>query len=112
MAEEEMEHEMEMEATKGLAPPPPAYGLWRGSVVSLLSSSFVGLCRGCWLMLLCDYQRVDPNLLHWRRIESENGAPPLPPQRPRSDASIATVRRPPSYTPPMGHTGDGNGSYF
>ncbi|KAF2638312.1 hypothetical protein P280DRAFT_80886 [Massarina eburnea CBS 473.64] len=32
---------------KALAPPPPAYGLWRSSV------------------------RVDPNLLHWQRVENQ-----------------------------------------
>ncbi|MCJ1326732.1 hypothetical protein MMC10_003397 [Thelotrema lepadinum] len=89
----EMEREigmgMGMEEAKGLTPPPPAYGLWRGSV------------------------RVDPNLLHWQRVES-NRAAAAAQQRPRSDASVGTVRRPPSYTPPVGHTSseERGGGYF
>jgi hypothetical protein len=71
-------------------PPPPAYGLWRGSV------------------------RLNPDLLHWQRNEgqmhqgqSQNGSPNLSEGRPSPQASpilgsvveepISQVRRPPSY---------------
>lgn len=68
---------------KGLKLPPPAYGLWRSSV------------------------RVDPNLLHWQRVESSLPPPqPFgrdsrssshPASRSESVASAAEAPRPPSY---------------
>lgn len=71
-------------------PPPPAYGLWRGSV------------------------RLDPNLLHWQRNEgqgrpeqSRDASPNLSDGRLSPQASpilgatvegpVSQVRRPPSY---------------
>lgn len=50
----EVEDEGEPDPEKKVAQPPPAYGLWRSSV------------------------RVDPNLLHWQRVEQQNGSGPLP----------------------------------
>jgi len=71
------------EKEKKIAPPPPAYGLWRSSV------------------------RVDPNLLHWQRVEPVGGASPVPPRRFSSVDSTAPALgpaepapegpRPPSY---------------
>jgi hypothetical protein len=76
---------------KPVAIPPPAYGLWRSSV------------------------RVDPNLLHWQRVEaaqaaenrasvlaspigSRNGSVPGPPDRTdMSNISEPQGPRPPSY---------------
>ena len=48
--EEIAENDMDVEDPEKhkLPPPPPAYGLWRSSV------------------------RVDPNLLHWQRVEAQN----------------------------------------
>ncbi|MCJ1420802.1 hypothetical protein MMC32_007161 [Xylographa parallela] len=43
---------------KDLPPPPPAYGLWRGSV------------------------RIDPNLLRWQRAEAVPRLPAIPQERP------------------------------
>ncbi|KAH7138414.1 hypothetical protein B0J11DRAFT_555198 [Dendryphion nanum] len=67
-------------------PATPAYGLWRSSV------------------------RVDPNLLHWQRVEERNATPPPPPHPASRNGSLsgpsgAVVRevepvlapRPPSY---------------
>lgn len=51
-----------------LAPPPPAYGLWRGSV------------------------RVDPDLVHWQRVEQSSDGFEGPPQ-----LALGTFMRPPSY---------------
>lgn len=62
-------HEEKLETTKM---PPPAYGLWRESVVSLpfLSPSF------CSQLAKLFQKRIDPNLLHWQRVrdatEAEN----------------------------------------
>lgn len=89
------EGRLEEEKVEALKQPPPAYGLWRGSV------------------------RLDPNLLHWRRVEgreqrdgqdhqqSRNGSPNLSERRPSPAASpnlgsvveepLGQVRRPPSY---------------
>ncbi|MCJ1442946.1 MAG: hypothetical protein MMC23_003443 [Stictis urceolatum] len=53
-----------LDEPKPIPPPPPAYGLWRGSV------------------------RVDPDLIHWQRVEQSQGTRPL---------SAGTIRRPPSY---------------
>lgn len=50
---------------KPVALPPPAYGLWRSSV------------------------RVDPNLLHWQRVESAQSAPPLPTNS-RATSAVST----------------------
>lgn len=73
-------------AEKKVALPPPAYGLWRSSV------------------------RVDPNLLHWQRVEERNATPPPPPHPASRNGSLSgpsggVVRevepvlapRPPSY---------------
>jgi hypothetical protein len=50
-AESEVEPQRDHDLEKDLIPPPPpAYGLWRSSV------------------------RVDPNLLHWQRVEAQNNA--------------------------------------
>jgi hypothetical protein len=70
-------------------PPPPAYGLWRSSV------------------------RVDPNLLHWQRVDnlSERGSAmshqtqsragsvteQIPPVPSRAHSAVAEGPRPPSY---------------
>ena len=69
-------------------PPPPAYGLWRSSV------------------------RVDPNLLHWQRVQAQENPNPNPNPNPnQSQSSIASdlpysqngsprptsAPRPPSY---------------
>ncbi|KAF2839467.1 hypothetical protein M501DRAFT_933500 [Patellaria atrata CBS 101060] len=71
------------EEKKSVQLPPPAYGLWRCSV------------------------RVDPNLLHWQRIENVSSTEPLPdshrpvPLRsgsaPESERPTTGVARPPSY---------------
>ena len=86
------------EKEEGLKHPPPAYGLWRGSV------------------------RLDPNLLHWQRVEgqeardvldsrrqSRNGSPNPSERRGTSpqgspvlgsvveEQTVGQVRRPPSY---------------
>jgi hypothetical protein len=74
------------DSEKGVKLPPPAYGLWRSSV------------------------RVDPNLLHWQRVQEANANVP-PPQVPSpmwrasshpaswtgSVSSAQEERRPPSY---------------
>lgn len=73
--------DMEKEA---LPPPPPAYGLWRSSV------------------------RVDPNLLHWQRVEDNRAQSAIstPQSRDTSEVSASTQDepvaaavgpRPPSY---------------
>lgn len=68
---------------KGPKLPPPAYGLWRSSV------------------------RVDPNLLHWQRVEPSSPPPELPGRDSRSSSNTgsrsgsvsgaAEAPRPPSY---------------
>ncbi|KAF2820236.1 hypothetical protein CC86DRAFT_118609 [Ophiobolus disseminans] len=55
-ADDEMERVIDVEKDEAVPPPPPAYGLWRSSV------------------------RVDPNLLHWQRVQAE--AQPPPPLQP------------------------------
>ncbi|KAL8827698.1 MAG: hypothetical protein Q9191_003026 [Dirinaria sp. TL-2023a] len=60
---------VEEDESIALAPPPPAYGLWRGSV------------------------RVDPDLVHWQRVEQSSDGFEEPPQR----ALLSTFTRPPSY---------------
>lgn len=50
---------------KKVPPPPPAYGLWRSSV------------------------RVDPNLLHWQRVEERNATPPPPPHPASRNGSVS-----------------------
>ncbi|CAI6339716.1 unnamed protein product [Periconia digitata] len=54
---------------KPVALPPPAYGLWRSSV------------------------RVDPNLLHWQRVESAQSIPPPPTNRSTSALSSSSRLR-------------------
>lgn len=58
--------------------PPPAYGLWRGST------------------------RMDPNLIHWRKVETSQ-AEAVPPER-----NTLNSQRPPSpYRPPSYATEEG-----
>lgn len=59
---------VEEDENVALAPPPPAYGLWRSSV------------------------RVDPDLVHWQRVEQ----PPAGLEEP-SQFALSTFTRPPSY---------------
>ena len=88
---------------KGLTPPPPAYGLWRDSVVSLFNSAITSL-----FILIRQSQRVDPNLLHWQRVER-----PANGMRPLSEISQVTVHRPPSYAGGDGQHGEQHGNgYF
>jgi hypothetical protein len=47
-AERDVERDIDLEKEPLPPPPPPAYGLWRSSV------------------------RVDPNLLHWQRVEGQD----------------------------------------
>lgn len=47
-----------------LKAPPPAYGLWRSSVVSCNSSGNRNL------FLTFDSQPINPNLLHWQRVDN------------------------------------------
>ncbi|KAF2017579.1 hypothetical protein BU24DRAFT_153240 [Aaosphaeria arxii CBS 175.79] len=63
----------DLEKEKPLQPPPPAYGLWRSSV------------------------RVDPNLLHWRRVET----PPASATHPPPSSSIAMFPNRASQIPPL-----------
>lgn len=70
-----------------VAAPPPAYGLWRSSVVSIqinLSSSYCVSLTGSSL------QRINPDLLYWQRVESASAS--------RQNPSRKTpAPRPPSY---------------
>lgn len=69
-----------------LVSPPPAYGLWRCSVVRKTWTSRGGI-------LLTSLQRADPNLIHWRRtggLEVQNVIGELV-------LSGNRVNRPPSY---------------
>lgn len=71
--------------------PPPAYGLWRSSVVR---DTHTGMAMR--IVPLTLHQRLDPDLLHWQRVENqpaalrntERGATPS--RKPHG-------RRPPSY---------------
>lgn len=82
---EEVEDESEPSEEKKVAPPPPAYGLWRSSV------------------------RVDPNLLHWQRVENTTSS--IPPAHPGSrNGSVSSTTSGPvvrngSPTPPQQENG-------
>jgi hypothetical protein len=66
--------EVEKDAEEGVKIPPPAYGLWRGSV------------------------RLDPNLLHWQRVQHETSSHP-----PSQHNSPHLERRPsPQGSPSLG----------
>ena len=62
--ENDMEHDLEKEKEK-VTPPPPAYGLWRSSV------------------------RVDPNLLHWQRVDENRAQSAI--SMPRSSRATGSV---------------------
>jgi len=57
--------------TEKVAPPPPAYGLWRSSV------------------------RINPNLLYWQRVEQRV---PKYSRAPREEYFVTGTLRPPSYS--------------
>ncbi|EEP77253.1 predicted protein [Uncinocarpus reesii 1704] len=70
--EEVVESDMETNRNASLAPPPPAYGLWRGSM------------------------RINPNMIYWQRVngtDSGSGTSSTSTDEPRP----ATANRPPSY---------------
>ncbi|KAF2714032.1 hypothetical protein K504DRAFT_473188 [Pleomassaria siparia CBS 279.74] len=72
--EDELDREdeaAEAEKEKKVMLPPPAYGLWRSSV------------------------RVDPNLLHWQRVNDARDGSPVPPHR---FSTAATNSRNGSFT--------------
>ncbi|KAK7186845.1 hypothetical protein DPSP01_007031 [Paraphaeosphaeria sporulosa] len=82
--DERRDREATADAEKGPKLPPPAYGLWRSSV------------------------RVDPNLLHWQRVESSPAPPQIPGRDSRGSSHTASragsvsgaaveAPRPPSY---------------
>lgn len=62
--------------------PPPAYGLWRSSVVRKLLT--------CISLADSNLKRADPNLIHWQRIKQ-----PIPGRTP--DLASHPANRPPSY---------------
>jgi hypothetical protein len=71
-----------------LPAPPPAYGLWRGSTVSVILPNSE--------METDTSQRMDPNLIHWRRVETlQREANPL--QRNSQGSAQSSENRPPSY---------------
>jgi len=82
LARDEEAAGIESEATKY---PPPAYGLWRESVVSTRFS--IG---EFWIESNAK-QRVDPNRIFWQRNQQQNAAAE------RTEARPATANRPPSY---------------
>ncbi|KAF2180340.1 hypothetical protein K469DRAFT_592348 [Zopfia rhizophila CBS 207.26] len=70
------------EKMKGPAPPPPAYGLWRSSV------------------------RVDPNLLHWQRVDDSSSATPADSHPNSRNGSVSGIAGPASAERPREeHTG-------
>jgi hypothetical protein len=91
VVERDVERELDLEKDALPPPPPPAYGLWRSSV------------------------RVDPNLLHWQRVEAQenrssimtdlsysragsvSSVPPVPASRAVSAVQAQEGPRPPSY---------------
>lgn len=66
---------VEEDENVAVAPPPPAYGLWRGSV------------------------RVDPELVHWQPVERPAGREEPPPL-----LNPSSLTRPPSYCSAHHHT--------
>ena len=69
--------------------PPPAYGLWRSSVVSIQSNPS---CNHAVLLIDVLLQRINPDLLHWQRVENapasrQNPSRKTPAPRPPSYAS-------------------------
>jgi hypothetical protein len=72
------------EATKR---PPPAYGLWRESVVCSIIREIDRVED-----LLTFLQRVDPNRLFWQRNEAASARPSS-----RTEGRPQTANRPPSY---------------
>ena len=86
LARDEEAAGIESDATKL---PPPAYGLWRESVVRWAFSPRY------YSKMLILYQRVDPNRIFWQRneeaaLEGQNSTS-------RSEGRPSTAHRPPSY---------------
>ena len=83
---------VEEDKLEALKVPPPAYGLWRCSVVSLFAQTHTHA------IVANGEQRVNPNLLHWQLAEEP--APPVP-SLPRlafePPAGASEGPRPPSY---------------
>lgn len=70
-----------------IPPPPPAYGLWRCSVVCTPSvQSLIAL-------LTRDSKRADPNLIHWQRTDE----PGVQEEARALILAAPTLNRPPSY---------------
>lgn len=87
------------EKLESLKAPPPAYGLWRCSVVRIAYKTGFSLTA----FLITTLQRVNPALLHWQRADST--------ETPKSHSTVGTpqpiptaqvqeqhqIPRPPSY---------------
>lgn len=92
------DHEAAEEETSDItpAPPPPAYGLWRCSVVSCRSNPDPSEVKS---LTPASSQRADPNLIHWQSTEQRGR---------RQDEAMAMVlarrprTRPPSYVSSTG----------
>ena len=102
LARDEEAAGIESEAVKAK---PPAYGLWRESVVSFhVPGSDEPVCRTDERQKLTfDLQRVDPNRLFWQRNEE---APP-PPTASGSGSGAGTASRPATARPPSYISDDG-----
>lgn len=91
-ADEESMAECEGDNREKIAPPPPAYGLWRSSVVSSISSIKETFSKDPVLLISRSPQRINPNLIYWHRVENAAAS-----QRDQSASPKPPAPRPPSY---------------
>lgn len=89
--DEELLAESHRSAQEKIPPPPPAYGLWRSSVVS------VSKCCSSNQKLTVFLQRINPDLLYWQRVE-ERARSSKKSNRASRGAKKTSAPRPPSYT--------------
>lgn len=88
------EEEFSEEETDGVSKdsvlpvPPPAYGLWRGSTVSNFGVIEISAYNS---------QKMDPNLMHWRRLETLQREAPPPERIASNSGQPLSPYRPPSY---------------
>lgn len=87
-ADEEMMAENGSANQEKITPPPPAYGLWRSSVVSILPL----LCKDAVLLTWRVQQRINPDLLYWQRVNGLSASAPR-----NNPGGKTTTPRPPSY---------------
>ncbi|KAL2808509.1 hypothetical protein BJX63DRAFT_409053 [Aspergillus granulosus] len=97
VGDEEQLSETHSAASVKVMMPPPAYGRWRGSIVSKRHPT-----PSIEIIPLIRMQRLNPDLLFWQRIDNQSSVLQSNARGQEDAASKTGEPQPPSYLPNMG----------